>query len=80
MSELFVLPRAFRRDKATPAVINGTFKSIERAADAEDDFVALERARMAYEESYALTEGLRVEYEAAKERVRQLIKERAPDV
>ena len=79
MSEVFALPKVFGRSKA-PSIIEGNFKPIERRADAEDDFVQLERARMAYEESAAQTETLRLEYERAKAKIRQLLKERAPDV
>ena len=79
MSEVFALPQVFRR-KAERAAVTYTAEHISREPDAEDLLQDLERTRMAYEESRAQTEDLRLEHERAKAKVRAMLKERAPDV
>lgn len=80
-NKIFPLPQVLRQMRDGPVQIEArAMKPIERQPDAEDDFLQLERARLAYEESAAQTEVLRLEYERAKAKIRALMKERAPDV
>lgn len=80
MSEVFALPQVFRRAKQPETIEVRAMKPIEREPDAEDMLRDLERARMAYQESAAQTEVLRLEFERAKAKVRAMMRERAPDV